>query len=211
MSNTSVAEIFNILPRAKTAVIIDGAHLYGLTRTLGFSVDFAKLRTMLSGSFDVRRMCYLLRVVFDEAGEIQEGVVAQLLDYLRFNGYRTIIDELTEMLDQDGRRITRNSNDVPIAVAMMTAVADGIPEIILVAGSSSLTPVVELCQRSARVTLISSIERQISVSEDLRSAADWFVDLDSLKDRIARRDKNQDAAPQTIGARARIVRAANSL
>jgi uncharacterized LabA/DUF88 family protein len=180
---------FGIRSGARVEVIIDGSHLYGLTRGLSFDVDFAKLRTILINEYDCRRINYITRVLYDERKEIHHAPVATMLDYIRFNGYNIILSEGRYFVDGAGRRIMGKNVDVQMTLCMMQA-ARHVDELIIVSGSEDLVPAVEECSRAgARVTLLSSLKTTpISVAADLRAKADWFVDLMDLKDQVLRRD-----------------------
>lgn len=200
---TAITDTFNIPPRARVAVIIDGAHLFSITKSIGFDLDFEKLRLLLSSAFDVRRISYLLRVAFNPQGEIISPGIEKLLDYLRHNGYRIITEQLQDFTDGTGRRVVRNSVDGIIAATMLTAALSDIREIILIAGSDELIPIIEACsQKDVRVTLVSSVKAMSqSVTSELCATADWFVEITDLRERVTR--SNADSG--SIGARARII------
>jgi uncharacterized LabA/DUF88 family protein len=180
---------FGVRPDSRVEVIIDGAHLYNVSRNLGFDVDYESLRQLLCNEYDCRRISFMMKVVYDENGTIQQAPIAKLLDYLRFNGFKTVLGETQEWNDATtGRRIVRQNVDVALACAMMQA-AKHVDEIIVFAGSDDLVTAIEECASDgARVTLVSSIRTTpVMVSTELRSAADWFVDLQDIKDKILRR------------------------
>jgi uncharacterized LabA/DUF88 family protein len=190
------ATTFGIRPDSHVEVIIDGAHLYNVSRNLGFDVDYESLRKLLCDEYDCRRISYLMKVVYDDNGAIQQAPIAKLLDYLRFNGYKTILGETKEWNDATtGRRVVRQGVDVALACAMMQA-AKRVNEIILFAGSDDLVTAIEECSNDgARTTLVSSIRTTpVMVSTELRATADWFVDLYDIKDKIVRRGRESAAS-----------------
>jgi hypothetical protein len=74
---------------------------------------------------------------------------------------------------------------------MLQAAARGIDEIIVFAGSEDLIPaVIATRDLGARVTIVSSMKTsQMMVSPELRSEADWFVDIVDIKDKFTRRER----------------------
>jgi hypothetical protein len=74
---------------------------------------------------------------------------------------------------------------------MLQAAAAGIDEIIVFAGSEDIIPaVVTAREMGARTTIVSSTKTpQIMVAPELRSTADWFVDIASVKDKFTRRER----------------------
>jgi uncharacterized LabA/DUF88 family protein len=186
---------FGIRSGARVETIIDGWYLYSVCRSLNFDVDFEALRQIICTEYDCRRMSYLIKVLYDDEGEIVQPSVARLLDYLRFNGYRTVLGEAKDWTDSGGRRTVKNSVDVSMALAMLQA-ARHVDELIIVSGSEELAEVSEECARmGTRVTLLASV--RVSLSTELRSTVDWFVDIAEIKDKILRRERENPT--NTIG------------
>jgi uncharacterized LabA/DUF88 family protein len=182
---------FGIHANSRIEVIIDGTHLYAVARNLGIDIDFARLRKILYTEYNCRRITYLIKTPHDENGVITTPSVARILDYLRFNGFTTIVGETKEWTDQSsGRRIVRQSVDVAIACLMMKATRH-VDEIILFAGSDELAIAAETCMEGgARVTVVSSVKTTpVMIAQDLRAIADTFIDISDLKDQISRQGR----------------------
>lgn len=182
--------MFGIRPGARVEVIIDGVHLYSVCRNLGFEINYETLRRMLHAEYDCRRISYFMKVAYDDHGAIQQAPIAKLLDFLRYNGYSTVIGQAKEWTNHEGRRVIRQGVDVAVACAMLQA-AHRVDEIIVFAGAEDLASAVEACVKDgARITLVSSVKTTpLMVSSELRSAVDWFVELLDIKDKIYRRDR----------------------
>jgi uncharacterized LabA/DUF88 family protein len=177
---------FGIRRGAPVEVIIDGAHLYGVCRTLGFAIDFESLRNILMEEYDCRRISYVLKVAYNEEGMIQQPAIATLLDFLRYNGYTTVLGDLREWTDGNtGRHHMNKSVDVALTCAMMRA-AQRVNDIILFAGSEDLAVAVEECINGERPTRVTLSSYKGACSHELRGTCDWFVDLLQYKDRIIR-------------------------
>jgi len=189
---------FGIRSGARVETIVDGWYLYSVCRSLNFDVDFEALRQIICTEYDCRRISYIIKVLYDEEGEIAQPSVARLLDYLRFNGYRTVLGEAKEWTDSGGRRTVKNSVDVSMALAMLQA-SRHVDELIIVSGSEDLAEVCEECARmGTRVTLLASV--RVSLSTELRSTADWFVDIADIKDKILRRERETSNTIGTLDA-----------
>ncbi|CAM6054464.1 unnamed protein product [Sphagnum tenellum] len=177
----------------RVAVFIDGPSFYATTKSLGWDVDYRKLRAHLDDQSMLYRVLYFTAITDDPE---QHSPVVKLVDWLSYNGFRTFTKPLREYRDPDGRRrVKGNSMHVEIAVEMMEAVpfAD---HLLLFSGDGELSYAVESVQRrGAKVTAVSSVKNSPpSISDDLRRSVDNFVDLCDLKDVIFKRDFPQDAA-----------------
>jgi uncharacterized LabA/DUF88 family protein len=178
---------FGIRAGKRVEVIIDGTHIYHAHRNLNFDIDYRLLHETLFEDYDLRKIFYHSRVIYNDAGEIQSGEIARVLDFLSHNGYTTLIGESKEWTNQSGQRVVRQSVDVPIACNMIES-AKRVDEIIVFAGSEELIPAVHIAQDyGARVTFVSTIKCSPGmIGRDLRREADRFVDLDTIKDRFRR-------------------------
>lgn len=184
---------FGIRANARVEVIIDGTHLHAASRAAGFDIDFNRLRKLLFTEYDCRRISFLLKTPYDDNGEIAIAQVARLLDFLRFNGYTTIVGESKGWIDQStGRRVLRQGVEVALACMIFKA-SRHVDEIILFAGSDELVLPVETCMDfGARVTVVSTSTPTSMISQELRGTADLFIELASLKEKIVRSGGDRD-------------------
>jgi uncharacterized LabA/DUF88 family protein len=159
----------------KSIALIDGLHLSGVSRGLGFQVDFSKLLSFMRS----REHVSLIRAHYFSPvwGDGEEDSIWKLLDWLEYNNYSVV-----RRLVKDGDSIRRNE---PMSLEMsVTAleVAHTADEFIFVAGSEDLTLAVEALKRKGRVvTVISSIKiTPAPISNALRRAADNFIELGDI-------------------------------
>jgi uncharacterized protein (TIGR00288 family) len=154
----------------RVALIVDGPNTWACAHRIGLDIDWAKLheffahQALLVGSF------YFTKVTADPLDGFEP--VRRLLDWLDFNGWQVI---------------TRDKDtDVDLAVTVMELADSPIDHFVLATGDSDFVILAEALKRwGKRVTVLSSLKGG-GVSEDLRRAADDFLDLESLRDTIAR-------------------------
>lgn len=178
--------------REKLAVFIDGANLYGTSRTLGFDIDYRRLLAYF------RQQSYLVRAAYYTAmAEDQEySSLRPLIDWLDYNGYKVVTKPLKEFTDGQGRRRVKGNMDIELAVDAME-IAKHIDHFVLFSGDGDFRYLVEALQRQGKkVTVASSLRSQPSmVADELRRQADHFLEISSLAEHIAR-DPNGRATRQ---------------
>ncbi len=173
----------------RVQVFIDGPNLFNAARGLGFDIDYKKLREEFGVVGKFIRASYYTGIIDSD----EPNPLLPLVDWLDYNGYTLVTRVAREYTDQNGDRRYKGNMDVELAVDMLESNAD---HVVLFSGDGDFVPVVEsLKRRGVRVTVISSIKSQPPmISNDLRRAADNFVDLQDLQTLIARppRDNTQD-------------------
>lgn len=191
------AEVLGIRAGHRVAVIMDGTTVFYQSQDLSFGMDYASLLTYLDRvcDLDVNRALYFNSVPNDPE---EYSPIRKLVDFLDHNGYRVHTKNADEGHDRAGRTGPRARNTVELAVEMIT-VADKVDTILLFAADPELVYAVERAQNiGARVVLVGNCKSVVerSVSEDLRRAADKFVELSDLRDAVALRDTNAASAPR---------------
>lgn len=177
-------------PNERLALFIDGANLYSAARALGADIDFRKLID------EFRKKGILVRAYYYTA--VVEGddysPIKPLVDWLDYNGFTMVTKAAKRFTDQEGRTRTKGNMDVEIAVDLME-LSDRIDHAVLFSGDGDFTALVEAVQRKGvRVSVISTLKSQPpQIADDLRRAADNFIDLNDLlpvfgRDRPASRD-----------------------
>lgn len=174
----------------RLAILIDGANFYSAVKALGFELDYKLLRSefMRRGKL-VRASYYTTLLENDDYSPIRP-----LVDWLDYNGFNMVTKPAKEFTDQNGRRRIKGSMDVDLAVDAM-AMADHVDHIVLFTGDGNFAPLVEGLQRKGvRVSICSTLRTQPQmVSDELRRAADNFIELDDLRDVVGRDgDRTQD-------------------
>ena len=159
----------------KSIALIDGLHLSGVSRSLGFQVDFSKLLGFLRS----REHVSLIRAHYFSPvwANGEEDSIWKLLDWLEYNRY-----SVERRLVGSGDSTRRNE---PMFLEMSVKaleVAHTADEFIFISGSEELTLAVEALKRKGRVvTVISSIKIDPApISNSLRRAADNFIDLNDI-------------------------------
>lgn len=167
----------------RLAVFIDGTHLSMAARTLGLAIDYAKMRREFMRNAKLVSLSYYRSVI-----ETEDHVsVRPLLDWLAYNGFRVITRPDREWIDAQGRTRHRTHMEIDITVGAFEAAAH-VDHILLILGDGNYAALVEALQRrGVRVTVISTIRTPTSfIADDLRRAADQFLDLDELRDTIGK-------------------------
>lgn len=167
----------------RTFAFIDGPNLHATVRALGFEIDYRKLLDHLRNQGHLIRVLYYTAIVEDQ----EFSTFRPLADWLDYNGYTMVTKPARGYTDSMGRRRFRTSMDVELAVDAMR-LATKADHIILFSGEQSFASLVSALQQlGKRVTVISTIETQPAmVADELRRAADHFIDIDSLQAQIAR-------------------------
>lgn len=173
----------NFYPEEKIALFIDGSNLYSTARSLNFDIDYKKLYQVFADEARLVRAFYYTALVEDQ----EYSPLRPLIDWLDYNGYTMVTKPAKEYTDGNGRRKVKGNMDIELAVDMME-LSDKIDHAVLFSGDGDFRSLIGAVQRrGVRVTVISSIRVQPSmIADELRRQADHFVDISSLKNRIAR-------------------------
>ncbi len=184
--------------REKIAIFIDGANLYGASRTLGFDLDYKRLL------LDFQNKAYLVRAVYYTAlAEDQEySSIRPLIDWLDYNGYKVVTKPLKEFTDNQGRRRVKGNMDIEIAVDAME-IADHIDHFVLFSGDGDFRPLVEALQRKGKkVTVASTMKSQPPmIADELRRQADHFLELATLSQDVRREHSSRPQRNDENGLR----------
>ncbi|MBO6765983.1 NYN domain-containing protein [Maricaulis sp.] len=170
-------------PDERIGLFIDGANLFSTTKALDFDIDFKRLLD------EFRKRGKLIRANYYTALLEQEDYnpLRPLVDWLDYNGFSVITKPAREFTDESGRRRIKGDMDIELAVDMIEA-ASYLDHIILFSGDGDFRRAIQAAQsRGARVSVVSSLKTQPSmVSDDLRRAADTFIELADLEGMIGR-------------------------
>lgn len=165
----------------KSAIFIDGSNLYATAKALGIDIDF---RRLLEHFKDGLLRAYYYTAIIEE-GEV--STIRPLVDWLEYNGFTLVTKPTKEFVNSAGQRKIKGNMDVEMAVDAME-VAPYIDNAILFTGDGDFKHLVlGLQRRGVSVTVVSSIETQPAfIADELRRAADTFVDLTVLAPHIKR-------------------------
>jgi uncharacterized LabA/DUF88 family protein len=179
-----------IHPDERVALFIDGANLYSATRTLSFDIDYRKLLDAFKAHGRFIRAYYYTALVEDQ----EFSPLRPLVDWLDYNGYAMVTKPAKEYADASGRRRFKGDMDVNIAIDMIEA-ASFIDHAVLFSGDGDFAPAIAAVQRrGVRVSVISTVKSNPPMaSDEIRRAADDFVDLTDLASLIGRPPKDRSA------------------
>lgn len=167
----------------KVALFIDGSNLYAAARSLDFDIDYRKLLNWGASCGRLVRAFYYTALIEDA----DYSPIRPLVDWLDYNGYTMVTKPTKEFVDSQGRRKIKGNMDIELAIDVME-MADNVDHIILFSGDGDFRRLLEAVQRKGvRVTVVSTIQSNPPmVADELRRQADYFLDLDTLRRKIAR-------------------------
>ena len=173
-------------PQERIGLFIDGSNLYAAARSLGFDIDYKRLREEFAGKGRLIRALYYTALVEDQ----EYSPIRPLVDWLDYNGYTLITKPTKEFTDAMGRRKVKGDMDIEIAVDMLE-LASALDHIVLFSGDGDFRRVIEAVQRKGvLVTVVSTIRSQPPmIADELRRQADNFIELQELETLIAREPK----------------------
>lgn len=166
-----------------TAIFIDGPNLYATAKALGLDVDFKRLLEYYGD--DLHRAYYYTAII--EGNDEAYTSIRPLVDWLVYNGYTMVTKPAKQWALPDGRTKVKGNMDIEIAVDAME-IAPYVQHAVLFSGDGDFKPLIlALQRRGLRVTVVSSIETQPAMcADELRRAADKFVDLTEMAQSISR-------------------------
>lgn len=180
----------------KIGLFIDGSNLYAAARALGFDIDYKKLLKVFQQEGRLVRALYYTALLEDQ----EYSPIRPLVDWLDYNGYTMVTKPTKEFTDSAGRRKIKGNMDIEIAIDAME-MCEQLDHMVLFSGDGDFRRLVEAVQRKGtRVSVVSTVRSHPPMAADeLRRQADVFIELDDLKERIARpinnRDKDDDDHP----------------
>jgi uncharacterized LabA/DUF88 family protein len=186
-------------PTDRLALFIDGPNLHASAKALGFDIDFKRLLEEFRKRGLLTRAYYYTTLVEDQ----DYSPIRPLVDWLDYNGFSLVTKPAKEYIDRDGRKRWRGDMHIELAVDMME-LAPRLDHVVLFSGDSDFAPAVAAVQRKGvRATIVSTIKSQpVMAADELRRAADSFVDLADLSEIIGRppRDRLPRFLQETPGA-----------
>jgi len=167
----------------RLALFIDGANLYAAARALGFDIDYKRLLELFAKKGRLIRAFYYTTLFEDQ----EYSPIRPLIDWLDYNGYTMVTKPIKEFTDSQGRRKTKGSVDIDLAIDALE-MADKVDHVLLFSGDGDFRRLVEAIQRrGVRVTVVSTIKAQPPmVADELRRQADNFIELNDLGPHIVR-------------------------
>ncbi|MCI4660211.1 MAG: NYN domain-containing protein [Neomegalonema sp.] len=174
----------------RLALFIDGSNLYAAAKTLGFDIDYKKLRAEFAHKGRLIRAKYYTALLEDQ----DYSPIRPLVDWLDYNGYTMVTKSAKEYTDAAGRRKVKGNMDLELAIDAME-LSNAMDHMVLFSGDGDFRVLVEALQRKGvRVSVVSTIRcNPPMIADELRRQADNFIDLDDLRSIIGREQKSVNA------------------
>ena len=175
----------------KTALFIDGSNFYAATRLLNMDIDYAKLHQLFSHDTNLIRAYYYTALPEDH----EFSPLRPLIDWLDYNGFAVISKLTREFTDPEtGKKRTKGNMDMELALDMLK-LAPHIDHAILFSGDGDFCRLLEDVQGlGVRVSVVSTTKTSPPmVADSLRRMADIFIEMESLRDDIARPSRQNNA------------------
>jgi len=153
----------------KLALMVDGPNFWHASKNLGFDIDYGKLREFFARQATLTNCIYFTRM--EETDDF--NALRPLVDWLEYHGWQVVTRE--------------KDTDVDLAVAAME-MADHINHFVIVSGDADYCSLVEALQRKGvRTSVLATLKSPGSnCSDDLRRAAEQFIEMDDLRATITR-------------------------
>jgi uncharacterized LabA/DUF88 family protein len=180
-----------IHPDERIALFIDGANLYSAAKGLAFDMDYRKLLEEFRKRGRLIRAYYYTALVEDQ----EFSPIRPLVDWLDYNGYTLVTKPAKEFTDASGRRRFKGDMDVELAVDLVEA-TPYVDHAFLFSGDGDFLAAVEAVQRKGmRVSVVSTIKSNPPMaSDDIRRAADNFIELADLAKLVGRPPRERSEA-----------------
>ncbi len=177
----------------RIGIIVDGITIYGTAKALDIDIDFGRVRKFAEDRGRFIRAEYYTPV--PSASSSDFSPTRPLVDWLRYNGWHPVTPIGREVTDHaTGRRILKSvvNAEIGVGIIRMGRIVD---HILLFSNKPDCAPPIRLVQEAGvRVTVIGTLQGStVQVSDDLRAAADDFIEIDDIRQDIAR--DQMDARP----------------
>lgn len=176
-----------------SAIFIDGSNLYATAKALRIDIDYSMLLKHFGEG--LLRAYYYTAIIEDE----EFSTIRPLLDWLEYNNFTVVTKPTKEFFDANGRRKIKGNMDIELAVDAME-LASHINHAIIFTGDGDFKHLVHgLQRRGVRVTIVSTISTQPPmIADELRRAADVFIDIASITEAIKRKPPTSKFAERGI-------------
>ncbi|BAY60852.1 MULTISPECIES: LabA-like NYN domain-containing protein [Calothrix] len=184
-NSTASSSLFQGIHRGRVAIFIDGINLFHAALQVGLEIDYLKLLCRLTENSRLLRAFFYTGIDMSRppairlrSQEKQQG----FLFWMRRNGYRVVTKEF-----QPVESYKKPNLNVEIAVDMIN-LAPYYDTAVLVSGDGDLAYAVNaVTSTGARVEVVSL---RAMTSDNLIDVADYFIDLDSIKQYIQKDAKS---------------------
>jgi uncharacterized LabA/DUF88 family protein len=171
----------------RTVIFIDGSNVYAASKKLGIDIDYKRLLKYYGD--DLIRAYYYTAVIEDATEYVS---IKPLLDWLSYNGYKLVTKPAKTFIDPvTGLTKVKGNMDGELIVDAMELIPH-IDRMILFSGDGDFECLIHAMQRKGvKCDVVSTLSM---CADELRRAADEFIDLVDLKESIARRPEDKRAS-----------------
>jgi len=183
-----IQSLFPFYQNEKTALLIDGAYLYSISRNLDFDIDYSRFLKWISGRSQLLRASYYTIIQEDQ----EYSSIRPLVDWLDYNGFRVITKTIKE--DITNTRKKRPDIHVELSVDAM-AIAKDVDHLLLCIGDNDFVHLArELQNQGVRTSILGTTQSSNSItSDELRRHTDHFIEMKNIIPEICR-----DSTSETI-------------
>jgi uncharacterized LabA/DUF88 family protein len=182
----------------RVALFVDGANMFYAQRDNGWFIDFRSVYQMFTDNREKAAAYYFTATPHAADPE-------RVKNYRRFRtalqsiGY-SVVDKEVKVISSPSSGIVKvkGNLDIELVFRILTE-KDTYDEAVLMGGDSDYVPIVGHLRALGKTVTI--VGRRESVSNDLINAANKFVDLNSIRDRVERERAAKPAAPRFAEAK----------
>jgi uncharacterized LabA/DUF88 family protein len=171
----------------RAMVFIDGANTFHAARSLGFNIDFNRLRKNLGSRCRVLDMRYFINTpkpVEDSSTSDSRSELAMrpLLDWLEYNGYTLYVRDY----DPQENQMNNSLMIEMVANIIEASLNNKLDLVFIISGNNAFTKVTEILKQNGIIVVVISVAQQTShnsvsvVSDKLRRSASHFIDWQNL-------------------------------
>jgi uncharacterized LabA/DUF88 family protein len=173
-------DLFTGTEDLSAAVLVDGINTHYVFKSLNWMPDYRRMLEYFKKMVILKKIYYFVSLDREQ----EENSIIKLIDWLDYNGF---ICKDTES-DERNRGI-----QVDFTVQCMKLVPS-VDHFILFTGNSQFVPLVRYLDDAGKVvTVCSTLLNQKMVSDQLRRAADNFVEINDLRPHIEKDVDNEQS------------------
>jgi len=168
----------------RLGLFIDGFSLFQTSRAMEMQVDYKALHDLFAAKSRLMRAQYFATEHDHNADEFNPQRAT--LDWLKYNGFDVKTIRTRSFTGTDGETRYRGNPSVLMTCNALQQ-AEHIDHAVLFTGNADFEPLINTLQeRGTRVSVASSIRTTNLCSDNLRRAADNFIDLEDLRGQISK-------------------------
>jgi len=174
--------------KGKTAVFIDAANILYSQKTLGWKIDYLKLKEYLKKESEVISLNYYTGKV----GSLDKQL--KFIQKLQYIGYKVISKELKLIKLTDNKFLQKGNLDIELALDAFRT-KNEYETLLLFSGDSDFSYLLDLLKLEGKRVIVFSTRKHISI--DLLKRAK-YVDLKKIRDKIEYKIQRGAEAPLEV-------------